>query len=55
MPHSNTSKRLQKTSALCDELASTMAEIQHRLESRRSKMRDNMERMARGLKIQGRL
>ncbi|SEG02277.1 hypothetical protein [Oceanospirillum linum] len=54
MPHSTTSKRLQKTSLLCDELALTMAEIQSRLENRRSRMRDNMERMAKGLKIQGR-
>ncbi len=54
MPHSNLNKRLKRTSDLCDELTLVMSEIQNRLESRRSKMRDNMERMARGLKIQGR-
>ncbi|WP_176330122.1 hypothetical protein [Oceanospirillum sanctuarii] len=54
MPHTNLNKRLKRTSDLCDELTLVMSEIQFRLESRRNKMRDNMERMARGLKIHGR-
>lgn len=52
MPHKTFSKRLHRTSTLCDELAVTMSEIQSRLEERRSRMQGNMAKMARGLKTQ---
>jgi len=54
MPHDSLNNRLKRTTDLCDELTSVMEEIQQRLESRRSKMKNNMQQMARGLKIRSR-
>ncbi len=54
MPHDSLNNRLKRTTDLCDELSSVMTEIQQRLESRRSKMKSNMEQMARGLKLRTR-
>jgi copper(I)-binding protein len=54
MNHSNAQERLIRTSSLCDELAAVMSDIQHRLECRRTRMRENMKRMEKSLRIQSR-